>query len=121
MLKLREYFFDKINTIIGDTKINGPRGFGRLPNNINIAIPGLDSENLLLELDRCGIQASSGSACTARSVEPSHVIKALAVDNKYLNGVIRFSLGRQTKKKDVDYVLNVLPKVIKTLNIRYGK
>lgn len=117
--KLRDYFIEKLKTILPEIKINGATGRSRLPNNINISIPELESENILLELDRYGIYAGSGSACTARSVEPSHVIKALAVDNKYLKGVIRFSLGRQTKKKDVDCVLNILPKVVRILRARY--
>lgn len=116
---LRDYFIEKLKNILPEIKINGAVGRSRLPNNINISIPKLDSENILLELDRYGIYAGSGSACTARSVEPSHVIKALAVDNKYFKGVIRFSLGRQTKKGDIDYVLSILPKIVKTLRARY--
>lgn len=140
LTELRDYFFEKITKLIPDIKINGPtfapsfaRGFrgqgkatagkplgqNRLPNNINISIPSLDSENLLLELDKYGIYASSGSACTARSVEPSHVLKAIGVDKKYLSGALRFSLGRQTTKKDIDYVLKVLPKVVGDLRKRY--
>lgn len=117
--KLRDYFIEKLKSLLPKIKINGAVDSFRLPNNINISIPELDSENILLELDRYGIYAGSGSACTARSVEPSHVIKALAVDNRYLNGVIRFSLGRQTKKGDIDYVLSILPKVVKILKTRY--
>jgi len=121
LLKLREYFFDKINIVIRDVKINGSGGLDRLPNNINISIPELNDENLLLELDRYGIQASSGSACTARSVEPSHVLKAIDVSPRYLNGALRFSMGRQTTKKDIDYLLEVLLKIVKDLKKRYGK
>ena len=121
LFKLRDCFIEKLKNILPEIKINGAVGRSRLPNNVNISIPKLDSENILLELDKHGIYAGSGSACTARSVEPSHVIKALAVDNKYVDGVIRLSLGRQTKKGDIDYVLEVLPRVIKTLKTRYGK
>jgi len=118
--KLRDYFFEKIKIVIPDVRINGPTGDERLPNNINISILGLSDENLLLELDKYGIYASSGSACTARSVEPSHVLKAIGVDDKYLHGALRFSLGRQTTKMDVDYVLKILPKTIRDLKKRYS-
>ncbi|MDP3696826.1 MAG: cysteine desulfurase family protein [Candidatus Taylorbacteria bacterium] len=117
--ELRDYFFTQIQKAIPGIKINGPLGQNRLPNNINISVANLDSENLLLELGKYGIYASSGSACTARSVEPSHVLKAIGVEKKYLNGALRFSLGRQTTKKDIDYVLEVLPKIVGDLRKRY--
>ncbi len=119
--KLRDYFIDKIKEIDLDIKLNGPMGKDRLPNNINISIPGLDSENLLLELDKYGISAGSGSACASRSVEPSHVLKAIGVEKKYLSGALRFSMGKQTTKKDIDYVLKVMPKIISDLKKRYRK
>ncbi len=121
LIKLRDYFINIIKEINTDIKLNGPTGKDRLPNNINISIPGLDSENLLLELDKYGIYAGSGSACTSRSVESSHVLKAIGTPKKYLDGVIRFSLGSQTTKKDLDYVLKVLPKIVKDLKKRYRK
>lgn len=117
---LRDYFIREVRKIMPDIKINGPEGEKRLANNVNISLPNLTSENLLLELDKHGIYASAGSACTARSVEPSHVLKAIGVGEEHIHGAIRFSLGRQTKKKDIDYVLSVLPKIIKDLKKRYG-
>ncbi len=119
--ELRDYFLIQLNKVIPDAKINGPIGDDRLPNNINISIPDLSAENLLLELDKYGIYASSGSACTARSVEPSHVLKAIGVDKKYLDGALRFSLGHQTTKKDIDYVVATLPKIVGELKKRYRK
>lgn len=121
LTKLRDYFIDKIKDFLPEVRVNGPVGDLRLPNNINISIPDLDSENLLLELDKYGIYAGSGSACTSRSVEPSHVLKAIGVEKKYLSGALRFSMGRQTNKQDLDYVLEVLPKIISDLKKRYGK
>jgi cysteine desulfurase len=118
---LRDYFFDEITKSVKDIKINGPVGHDRTPNNINISVPGLDSENLLLELDKYGIRAGSGAACTARMVEPSHVLKAIGVKKPYLDGALRFSFGRQTTKKDIDYLLKTLPKIIKDLRKRYKK
>ena len=119
--KLKNYFIEKIKEINPNIKFNGPIGRYRLANNINISISGLDSENLLLELDKYGVYAGSGSACTSRAVEPSHVLKAIGVEKKYLSGALRFSLGRETTKKDLDYVLKILPKVISDLKNRYKK
>ena len=119
--KLRDYFIDKLEKFLPDIKINGALGPERLPNNVNISVPDIDSENLLLELDKYGISAGSGSACTARSVEPSHVLKAIGVEKKYLDGALRFSLGRETKKAYIDYVTRVLPKIVSDLRKRYRK
>ncbi len=118
---LRDYFFARVKEKMPDVRMNGTTGKDRLPNNINISIPGLDSEDLLLELDKYGISAGSGSACTARSVEPSHVLKAIGVEKRYLSGALRFSIGRETKKKDLEYVLKVLPKIVEDLKKRYRK
>jgi len=116
--KLRDYFMEELIRR-GLGMINGPFGKDRLPNNINISIQGISDEHLLLELDKYRIRASSGSACTARSVEPSHVLKAIGVDKKHLGGALRFSLGRQTTKKEIDYVLKVLSKTVADLKKRY--
>lgn len=116
--ELRDYFISKVKSI-PDTRLNGPEGNTRLPNNINISIKNLDSESLLLELDKYGIYAGSGSACTSRSVEPSHVLKAIGVAPSYIRGALRFSLGRKTTKKDIDYLLKILPKIITDLKKRY--
>ena len=117
--KLRDYFIDQIKNKIPEVRLNGPEGDLRLPNNINISIPNLSSENILLELDKYKIYAGSGSACTARSVEPSHVLKAIGVGGEYINGAIRFSIGRQTERKDIDYVIKKLIIVVAVLKKRY--
>ena len=119
LTKLRDYFIGKLKMTLPEIKINGPVRESRLPNNINISIPKLDSENLLLELDKYGIYAGRGSACTSRAVEPSHVLKAIGVEKKYLSGALRLSMGRQTTKKDLDYVLKVFPKIVSDLKNRY--
>ena len=128
LAELRNYFIQKAGGLLPDVKINGPVDnrhsmsvIHRLPNNINISVPDLTSEVLLLELDKYGICAGSGSACTSHSVESSHVLKAVGLDKKYINGALRFSMGRQTTKKDIDYVLNVLPGIVKDLKKRYKK
>lgn len=119
--ELRDYFLDQIKSKIPEAKINGALVGQRLPNNISISMPSLSGENILLELDKYSIYAGSGSACTARSVEPSHVLKAIGTDLNYINGTIRLSLGRQTTKKDLDYVLKVLVKIMANLKKRYKK
>lgn len=117
---LRDYFIQKMKDLLPGIIMNGAQGDQRLPNNINVSIPGLTSEVLLLELDKYGVHAGSGSACTSHSVEPSHVLKAIGLDKKYLDGALRFSMGRHTTKKDMDYVFKVLPKIVKDLKKRYG-
>lgn len=119
--QLRDYFFSRIGQVMPDIRINGARGAGRLANNIHLSIPNLESEQLLLELDKHGIAAGSGSACTARSVEPSHVLKAIGVRKPYLDGALRFTLGRGTTRQDINELIRVLPRVVKTLRKRYGK
>lgn len=118
---LRDYFISEVQNVLPDIVVNGAQGDERLPNNINISVSNLSSEVLLLELDKYGICAGSGSACTSHAVEPSHVLKAIGLKEEYLNGALRFSMGRQTTKKDMDYVLKVLPKIIKDLKKRYEK
>ena len=119
-IKLRDYAIKKLEEISG-VILNGSRGADRLANNISICIPNLESENLLLELDKYGISAGSGSACTSHAVEPSHVLKAIGVSSEYINGAIRFSLGRSTTKKDIDYLVKTLVKIIVILNKRYPR
>jgi cysteine desulfurase len=119
LIKLRDYFISKIKKLIPDIVLNGAIGKQRLPNNINISVPNLSSEVLLLELDKYGICAGSGSACTSHAVEPSHVLRAIGLDEKYLNGALRLSIARQTTKKDIEYVLKIMPKIIKDLKKIY--
>ncbi|MEK7638245.1 MAG: cysteine desulfurase family protein [Patescibacteria group bacterium] len=116
--RLRDRLIEGVLVAVPDAHVNGPLGSERLANNANISIPGTDSENLLLELDKRGIQAGSGSACTAHSVEPSHVLRALKTPKKYLDGVLRFSLGRHTTKKEIDAVLKILPTVVRRIRSR---
>ncbi len=119
--KLRDLLIGGILAVIPDACLNGPEGSERLANNVNISIPGTDSESLLLELDRYGIRAGSGSACTAYSVEPSHVLRAIKTPKKYLDGVLRFSLGRDTTHADIERVVRVLPLVVQRVLARRKK
>ena len=112
--KLRDYFIKQINKNISKVVLNGS-AVKRLPNNINISILDIEGEAMLLWLDKYGIFCSTGSACDSQSLEPSHVILALGRPYEYANGNLRFTLGRSTTKKDLDYVLKVLPKIVEDL------
>lgn len=112
--KLRDYFIGGVMKSIPRAVLNGhPKK--RLPNNVNVSILDVEGEAMLLWLDKYGIFASTGSACDSQSLEPSHVILALGRPYEYAHGSLRFSLGRKTTKKDVDYVLKILPKIVKKL------
>jgi cysteine desulfurase len=84
----------------------------RLPGNVNVSFRGADSESLLLALDLQGVAASSGSACTSGSLEPSHVLSAIGLEPEVAAGTLRFSLGRWTTDEEIDYVLEILPGVL---------
>jgi cysteine desulfurase len=115
---LRDYFLGRLSDILPDARLNGPVGRERLANNINISIPGVSSEGLLLELDRYGMRAGAGSACTAHHVEPSHVLVATGTPRRFLSGALRFSLSRMTTKADVERLIQVLPKVVAAVRRR---
>ena len=108
---LCDYFISQLQKRFPEAKINGPIGEHRLSNNVSVSFPDADVERLLLELDKYGIRAGSGSACTSRAVEPSHVLVTIGNEKKYLHA-LRFSLGRQTTKNEVEYVLGVLEKIL---------
>lgn len=99
---------------IRDARVNGDIE-NRLPNTSNISFKNVEGEAILLMLDRLGIAASSGSACTSGSLEPSHVLRAMGVPFNYAHGSIRLSLSRYTTDSDIDYVLKEFPGVIETL------
>lgn len=93
---------------------NGSPG-PRLPNTSNLAFEGIEAEALLLLLDKEGICASSGSACSTGSLEPSHVLTAMGLPRSLAMGSVRFSLGRTTTMTDVNHLTSVLPKLLKRL------
>ncbi len=99
---------------IPDIHLNGDRQ-QRLPNTANISFRYIEGEGILLLLDRLGVAASSGSACTSGSLEPSHVLRAMGLPFTLAHGSIRFSLSRYNTRDEVDYVIKVLPPVIERL------
>ncbi|QAY95716.1 cysteine desulfurase NifS [Methylovirgula ligni] len=109
--KLRDRLEQGIVQQIGHCLVNGDLD-NRLPNTSNIAFEHLDGEAILTNMDRAGIAASSGSACTAGSTMPSHVLKAMGVPASALQGVVRFSLSRETTSEEIDRVLESMPQII---------
>lgn len=111
---LRDKLEQAILNTIPNTVVNGDP-INRLPNTTNIGFKYIEGEAILLSLDQFGICASSGSACTSGSLEPSHVLRALGLPYSVLHGSIRFSLSRFTTEAEIDRVLAVLPGIIDRL------
>ncbi len=116
--KLRDYCIKEIQRIAPDAVVSGALGDGRVANNIHISFPRTDSENLVLEFDRRGICVGSGSACTAHSTEPSHVLRAIQTPEEVVHGAVRASLSRETTKKDLQVFLKELPSVVARVRAR---
>jgi len=114
LLKLRDKLIEGILDRVEDVRLNGPRE-ERLPNNVNISFAYVEGESILLNLDLQGIAASSGSACTSGSLEPSHVLLAMGISHELAHGSVRMSLGTGNSEEDIDYVLEVLPSIIERL------
>ncbi|HEY9624434.1 MAG TPA: cysteine desulfurase NifS [Crinalium sp.] len=112
--KLRDRLEKGILSAIPNCEVNGDR-VNRLPNTTNIGFKYIEGEAILLSLDKYGICASSGSACTSGSLEPSHVLRAMGLPYTTLHGSIRFSLSRYTTDFEIDQVLNILPPIIERL------
>jgi cysteine desulfurase len=111
---LRDYFIKRITKEIPKTFLNG-HAQNRLPNNVNVSVLGTEGEAVVLYLDESEISCSTGSACSSASLEPSHVIMALKKPHEYGHGSLRLTLGRKTTKKEIDYVMKILPKVVAKL------
>lgn len=114
--RLRDMLEQGLTSTISDTKINGDIEH-RLPNTTNISFKNIEGEALLLMLNTFGICASSGSACTSGSLEPSHVLRSMGVPYTYAHGSLRFSLSRYNTEDDVKKVLEVLPKIVENLRL----
>jgi len=112
--RLREKLEQGIMNVIPDVKLNG-HPTQRLPNTLNISFAYIEGESLLLNFDMKGVAASSGSACTSGSLEPSHVMGAMCVEVTLAHSSTRFSLGRDNTEEDVDYVLEILPPIVQRL------
>ena len=111
--KMRNRLIDGLLTI-PNTRLNGDRE-KRLAGNCNISFEGVEGESLLLKLDEHGIMASSGSACTSGSLDPSHVLLSLGLKHEVAHGSLRLSINNQNTEEDIDYILEWVPKVIEEL------
>lgn len=111
---LRDRLIDGVLAEIPDARLSGPRK-DRLPNNAHFCFGGVEGESLLLSLEMSGIYASAGSACTAGSTEPSHVLLAMGVPVEWARGALRMTLGRSTTEEAIDYTIERLAEVVREL------
>lgn len=108
---LRDYFLNEIKQKVPNIHINGTME-NRLPGNINISFEGISSEEILYKLDEFGICASGGSACSSGDASPSHVLTAIGVPSELAKSAVRFTFGDFNTKDDVDYLVDVLVKIL---------
>ena len=114
LAKLRDKLIDGVLSTIPETRLNGPRE-GRLPHNVNVSIEYVEGEALLLTCDMKGMAASSGSACTSGSLDPSHVLMAMGLTHTTAHGSLRLSLGKSTTEEDIDYIIRELKPIAERL------
>lgn len=112
--ELRDYLIKRVEIEIPFTKVNGDRS-KRLPNNVNVCFRFIEGESLLIMLDMKGICASSGSACTSGSLDPSHVLLAIGLEHEIAHGSLRLTLGRDTTKEEIDTTIEELKKIVSHL------
>ncbi|MGL5151084.1 MAG: cysteine desulfurase NifS [Clostridium sp.] len=114
LTELRDRLIDGLLRV-PHTRLNGPRGDKRLPGNVNVCFEFIEGESILLSLDFEGVCASSGSACTSGSLDPSHVLLAIGLPHEIAHGSLRLTLGEGSTEEDVDYVIDVVPPIIERL------
>jgi cysteine desulfurase len=112
--RLRDRLIKRTLETIPSSFLNG-HPTQRLPNNANVRFSYIEGESLILSLDMLGIACSSGSACTSKTLEPSHVLLAIGLKHEEAHGSLLFTLGKQNNQEDVDYVVNALPDIVKRL------
>lgn len=110
LTKMRDRLIDGLLKI-EKSRINGDR-VNRLPGNVNMCFEGIEGESLLLRLDMNGISSSSGSACTSGSLDPSHVLLAIGLPHEIAHGSMRLSFSDENTEEDIDYILEVVPKIV---------
>ena len=113
-IELRDYLIGRVLDEIPYTKLNG-HPEQRLPNNANFSFRFIEGESLLIMLDMKGICASSGSACTSGSLDPSHVLLAIGLPHEIAHGSLRLTLSEETTKEDIDYVVDCLKEIVQNL------
>jgi len=113
---LRDRLIQGVLSSIPDSQLTG-HPTQRLPNSASFVFKYIEGESILLNLDMMGVSASSGSACTSASLEPSHVLTAMGLPPEVAHGSLRLTLGRENTEEDVDYVLSILPGIVEKLRI----
>lgn len=114
LTNLRNYYISEVEKKIENIKLNGPKE-KRLPGNANFSFSDIDGQSLLLNLDAKGICASSGSACSTGSLNPSHVLKAIGLSDELANGALRTSFGDDNTKEDIEYLVENLKESVEKL------
>lgn len=131
LVELRDYFWKKMQKEVGSVSLNGSvigavqkvykknsfakEEFSRLPNNVNVSFQNIEGESLMFYLDSYGILCSTGSACSTESNEPSHVLTACGFSKERAESSLRFTLGKDTTKKDIDTILKYLKAIVREL------
>ncbi len=113
-VELRDYFIKKVLETVPYVKLNG-HPIKRLPNNVNLSFEFIEGESLLIMLDMKNVCASSGSACTSGSLDPSHVLLAIGLPHEIAHGSLRITLGEKTSREELDYVADALVTIVKRL------
>lgn len=111
---LRDHLIDRLLTEIPYTRLNGHRT-NRLPNNVNVSFQFIEGESMLIMLDMKGICASSGSACTSGSLDPSHVLLAIGLPHEIAHGSLRLTLGEENTMEEMDYVADCIKEIVEKL------
>lgn len=114
LMALRDYAIEEIQKNIPFVRLNGDR-YSRLPGNVNFSFEFIEGESLLLMLDMKGIAASSGSACTSGSLDPSHVLLAIGLPHEIAHGSLRLTFGEDNTREELDYLLETLPVIVQRL------
>lgn len=115
LAQLRDYFIDGVLSRIPESHLTGATGDARLPFHTSFTVKYIEGEGMLLLLDAAGIAASSGSACTSGSLEPSYVLLATGLDHTTAHGSVRLTMSHDTTKEDIDYVLEKFPDIVEKL------
>jgi cysteine desulfurase len=117
--KMRDSIIERALSSISGIRLNGPRSL-RLCNNVHFSFDHVEGESLVLSLDRLGIAVGTGSACSNKSMDPSHVLRALGASNEECRGTLRITLSRMNNADEAEYLLGVLPDVVSDLRRMAG-
>ena len=114
LTKLRDKLIEGLLEPLPYAFLNG-HPIKRLPDNVSVRYSFIEGESMLLSLDIMGVSASSGSACTSKTLEPSHVLLAIGLKHEEAHGSLMFTLGKENTQEEVDYVISLMPGIVKRL------